>query len=68
MRLRYNGKKARLGLGGWGGGYTFYISKATKVEGLAATQNLIDDPDVQTVFVVPQKHKGDDGMHLSLLF
>ena len=68
MRLRYHGKKARLGLGRWGGGYTFYISNATKVEGLAATQNLIDDPDVQTVFVVPQKYKGVDGMHISLLF
>ena len=68
MRLRYDGKRARLGLEKWGGGYTFYISNATKVEGLAATQNLIDDPDVQTVFVVPQKYKGDDGMHISLLF
>ncbi|MFM7989207.1 MAG: hypothetical protein ACKPKO_58825 [Candidatus Fonsibacter sp.] len=50
------------------GGYTFYISNATKVEGLAASQNLIDDPDVQTVFVVPNNHKEGDGMHISLLF
>ncbi|MFM7981512.1 MAG: hypothetical protein ACKPKO_19560, partial [Candidatus Fonsibacter sp.] len=49
IRSRYHGRRARLGLERWGGGYTFYISGATKVEGLAATHNLFDDPDVRTV-------------------
>ena len=68
MRQRYHNKRARLGLGKWGGGYTYYISDRTSVEGLAHPYNLIDDPDVQLVFHVPDKYKAGDGMHISLLF
>jgi hypothetical protein len=57
-----------LGLGRWGGGYTYYISDRTSVEGLNHPYNLIDDPDVRLVFDVPDKYKAGDGMRVSLLF
>ena len=68
MRQRCHNKRARLGLGKWGGGYTYYISDRTSVEGLAHPYNLIDDPNAQLIFHVPDKYKAGDGMHISLLF
>ena len=68
MRLRYNNRRARLGLARWGGGYTYYMRDRTRVEGLNHPYNLIDDPDVRFVFNVPDKYKEGDGMHVSLLF
>jgi len=68
MRLIYNNRRAKLGLAGWGGGYTYYISDRTRVEGLNHPYNLIDDPDVRFVFNVPDKYKEGDGMHISLWF
>ena len=69
MRLRFNNKRARLGLGRWGNGYTYYIDNRTRVEGLNnPLHNSIDDVDLNIVFVVPDKYKEGDGMHISLLF
>ena len=50
----------------WGGGYTFYISEAV-VDGLPERYNLTGDPDMDEVFNVPDKHKPDDTLHVSLL-
>ena len=66
LRDKYNGRHARLRLDRWGGGYTFYIRDAV-VDGLPDTDDLIGDPDMHGVFNVPDKHKPDDALHVSLL-
>ena len=67
IRERYNNKRARLGLGRWGGGYTYYIDDRSVVEGLVKPYNIFSDPDVKRVFKVPKKHKENDDLHISLL-
>lgn len=67
IRERYNGRRARLGLGKWGNGFTYYINDDTVVEGLEKPFNIFSDPDVHFVFHVPDKYKAGDGMHVSLL-
>jgi hypothetical protein len=67
IRERYNGRRARLGLGRWGGGYSSYVSDDTVVEGLERPYNIFSDPDVRFVFRVPGKYRANDDMHVSLL-